>query len=250
MARVAHRNQRRARPRRRHPGRPVIDRRAETMVIAAGGFGGEAQVLWYGPLAYAIVPRRPRLCVVGGAVLGVLPMDEWEIRGWTPSLAMIATLVPSGLFITIFRLRRDVYAEQMPPAPVLLGCSRPRRPGGPGALLRGRGSSTRRSATSPSRPVRSALLAAWWSLGRRRARRRSSARRARSARRGPCPTTLKDRPNLILVMVDTLRADHLSCYGLEGGRTPNICSLGRRRRARASRPSPTHRGRSRPPRRC
>jgi arylsulfatase A-like enzyme len=39
------------------------------------------------------------------------------------------------------------------------------------------------------------------------------------------PEQLRDRPNLILVMVDTLRADHLSCYDEGGASTPNICSL-------------------------
>ncbi len=90
----------------------------ESVVVAHGGFGGDAQVLWYSPLAHAVVLGG--LCTLGGAVLGVLPMDRQEIRGWTPSLAMLATLVPLGLFITIFRLRRDVYAEQMPPVPLLL----------------------------------------------------------------------------------------------------------------------------------
>jgi arylsulfatase A-like enzyme len=38
------------------------------------------------------------------------------------------------------------------------------------------------------------------------------------------PAQLADRPNLILVMADTLRADHLSCYGGPVD-TPAICSL-------------------------
>ncbi|MCZ6463456.1 MAG: lysylphosphatidylglycerol synthase transmembrane domain-containing protein, partial [Proteobacteria bacterium] len=91
----------------------------ESLVIAAGGLGGEAQVLWYGPLAYAVLLGG--LAAVGGAVLAVLPMDSDDIRGWTPSLSLIATLIPFGLAITVFRLRRDVYLEQMPPLPVLLG---------------------------------------------------------------------------------------------------------------------------------
>src|SRR5207253_573899 len=32
-------------------------------------------------------------------------------------------------------------------------------------------------------------------------------------------------PNVLLLMVDTLRADHLSCYGYTGGRTPHIDTL-------------------------
>ncbi|MFP6640354.1 MAG: lysylphosphatidylglycerol synthase transmembrane domain-containing protein, partial [Myxococcota bacterium] len=92
---------------------------AEAYVIARGGFGGEAQVLWYGPLAYAVILGG--LGTVGGAVLSVLPMQKQEVRAWVPALGLTATLIPFGLAIVIFRLRRDVYLEQMPPAPVLLG---------------------------------------------------------------------------------------------------------------------------------
>ena len=50
----------------------------ESIVIAIGGFGEEAQVLWYGPLAYAVVLGG--LCTLGGVVLGVLPMDDDEMN--------------------------------------------------------------------------------------------------------------------------------------------------------------------------
>jgi arylsulfatase A-like enzyme len=42
----------------------------------------------------------------------------------------------------------------------------------------------------------------------------------------PAPAALAERPNLILVMVDTLRADHLSCYGgPHAVETPNLCRV-------------------------
>ena len=44
---------------------------------------------------------------------------------------------------------------------------------------------------------------------------------------GSIPAQLAARPNLILVMVDTLRADHLSCYGGEQLESPNLCRLAR-----------------------
>ena len=91
----------------------------EALVIGAGGFGAEAQVLWYGPLVYAVLFGG--LGLLGGLALAVLPMERDEIRGWTGSLALIASVVPLGLAITVFRLRRDVFLEQMPPVPVLLG---------------------------------------------------------------------------------------------------------------------------------
>ena len=36
------------------------------------------------------------------------------------------------------------------------------------------------------------------------------------------PESLLDKPNVILIMVDTLRADHLPCYGYSENKTPNI----------------------------
>ena len=194
----------------------------ETIVIAAGGFGEEAQVLWYGPLAYAVVLGG--LCTLGGAVLGVLPMDEDEIRGWTPSLAMLATLVPMGLFITIFRLRRDVYLEQMPPVPVLLAVL---AVAGVVAVVLFFGG--RKIFQSPfgllTKPVAALVLLAVvmlgglglgaWLFPDHEGRETSAA----------IPSHLADRPNLILVMVDTLRADRLSCYGSTQVQSPNLCSL-------------------------
>ena len=36
-----------------------------------------------------------------------------------------------------------------------------------------------------------------------------------------------DRPNLVLIIIDTLRADHLGCYGYDSNGTPNIDELAR-----------------------
>lgn len=194
----------------------------ESVVVAHGGFGGDAQVLWYSPLAHAVVLGA--LCTLGGAVLGVLPMDRHEIRGWTPSLAMLATLVPMGLFITIFRLRRDVYAEQMPPVPLLLAVL---AAGVVVAAILFFGG--RRIFQSPFgvlvKPgVALGLLVVTVGVGAVLANTVFGPPSMERESAG-IPAHLKDRPNVILVMVDTLRADHLSCYGSKEVRTPNICSL-------------------------
>ncbi|MEN8184584.1 MAG: sulfatase, partial [Myxococcota bacterium] len=47
---------------------------------------------------------------------------------------------------------------------------------------------------------------------------------AAAASRPSIPAALAERPNLLLVMVDTLRADYLSCYGAPVA-TPKLCSL-------------------------
>ena len=193
----------------------------ETAVIAQGGFGEEAQVFWYGFLAYSVILGG--LGMLGGAVLGVLPMDREDARGWVPSLAMLATLVPFGLAITIFRLRRDVYLEQMPPTPVLLGVL---AVGGAVALFfffmgprlfRG-GIGRLAQPTGALGALAIALV-----LGFVATFVAGPSGKADS-HHGGIPASLSSQPNVILIMVDTLRADHLSCYGgsLE---TPHICSL-------------------------
>lgn len=193
----------------------------EAVVIALGGFGGDAQVLWYGPLAYAVLLGA--IGLAGGLALAVLPMDARETRGWTPSLALLATFVPLGLFITFFRIRRDVYLEQMPPVPVLLAIL-----GGFGLLaillffagprvFRGRGGFLVHPQITGV-----ALLGVVVTglIGARVAIPGSTGDVAAPN----VPPALAARPNVILVMVDTLRADYLSCYGGQV-HAPNICSL-------------------------
>jgi len=195
----------------------------EAIAVAAAGFGSEAQVLWYAPLAWAavLVP----LCVVGGIVLAAFPMDERETRGWTPALAWLFTLVPMGAAVTVFRLYRDAYQEQLPPAPVLAAVAlafgalalllffvAPR-------VLRGRA-----GAIATPRVALSLGIAAVFGGGivGRMAPLTPPARSAAP----PAPAALAERPNLILVMVDTLRADHLSCYGGPNAvPTPNLCRI-------------------------
>jgi uncharacterized membrane protein YbhN (UPF0104 family) len=195
---------------------------AEALVIGVGGFGADAQVLWYGPLVHAALFGG--LGLLGGVVLAVLPMERDEIRGWTATLALIASVVPLGLAITVFRLRRDVFLEQMPPLPVLLGVltifgalalalflAGPR-------LLAGRAGSVVRPATALGLLV--AVVA-----GGAVAARLVGPGNAAAEGPPPIPRALADRPNVILVMVDTLRADHLSCYGNSEVATPNLCRL-------------------------
>jgi arylsulfatase A-like enzyme len=194
---------------------------AEAAVIALGGLGGDAQVFWFAPVTHALLLGA--LGLAGGAVLAILPMDEEDIRGWTPSLTLLGTLLPLGLFIAFFRLRRDVYLEQMPPASVLAALL------GTAALLglllfflgprlfRGRLGGALRPAS-----VLVALLGVAIAGG-------ASAAWIVGSAGGPeprsgIPPALADRPNVLLIMVDTLRADHLSCYGGPIP-TPNLCSL-------------------------
>ena len=195
----------------------------EAIAVAAAGFGSEAQVLWYGPLAWAVVLAP--LCLFGGLVLGAFPMDERETRGWTPALAWLLTLVPMGAAVTLFRLYRDAYQEQMPPAPVLAAVAgaflalalllffvAPR-------ILRGAA-----GAIATPRVALSLLVAAV--IGGVIGARFAPVTPPSRSPAPPAPAALAAQPNLILVMVDTLRADHLSCYGgPHAVETPNLCRI-------------------------
>ncbi|MBY0399002.1 sulfatase-like hydrolase/transferase, partial [Myxococcota bacterium] len=194
----------------------------EAIVIARGGFGTEAQVFWYGPLMWAAVLGG--LSILGGLFLAVLPMDREEIGSWVPRLGLGACLVPFGLFVVLFRLRRDVYLEQMPPWPVLLGVL----VGGAVLLalilgpLRLLLAPIAARLATPLAPI-AALLLGVGGLGGALSLAYAPPVPEKPAKR-PISAELADRPNIILVMVDTLRADHLSCYGADI-RTPNLCRL-------------------------
>ncbi len=194
----------------------------EAFVIAQGGLGTESQVFWYGPLMWAAVLGG--LSILGGLFLAMLPMDRDEIGSWVPRLGLGACLVPFGLFVVLFRLRRDVYLEQMPPLPVLLGVL-----AGAALLLvlilgplRKALAPIARHLASPLAPI-AALLVGVLGLGGALAVAHAPAVPERPAPR-PITAELATKPNVILVMVDTLRADHLSCYGAEIA-TPNLCRL-------------------------
>jgi arylsulfatase A-like enzyme/uncharacterized membrane protein YbhN (UPF0104 family) len=193
----------------------------EAIVIYRAGLGTESQVFWYGPLAWAAILGG--LAVVGGLFLAILPMDRHEIGNWVTRLGFGACLIPFGLFVVLFRLRRDVYLEQMPPVLVIFAvlalatllllliliplkkvldpiATRLATPLAPiGLLVVGLGLGG----------VLSLVLA-------------PSAGGAKST--NAIPDSLRSKPNIILVMVDTLRADHLSCYGSDL-ETPNLCRL-------------------------
>jgi arylsulfatase A-like enzyme/uncharacterized membrane protein YbhN (UPF0104 family) len=194
----------------------------EAFVIWSGGLGTEAQVFWYGPLAWAAVLGG--LAVVGGLFLAILPMDRMEIGSWVPRLGFGACLIPFGLFVVLFRLRRDVYLEQMPPlgviAAVLIGATI--------LLLLILGPSKKlidpiaTRLTTPIAPI-ALLLIGVLGIGGVLSITLSPAAKARSGA-GGIAAGLEDAPNVILVMVDTLRADHLSCYGAEIA-TPHLCRI-------------------------
>ena len=193
----------------------------EAIVIYRAGLGTESQVFWYGPLAWGAILGG--LAVVGGLFLAILPMDRHEIGSWVTRLGFGACLIPFGLFVVLFRLRRDVYLEQMPPALVIVSVL------AVATLLllviliplRKLIDPISEKLTTPLAPI--ALLVVALGLGGILSVVLAPASgEARSA--NGIPENLRTKPNVILVMVDTLRADHLSCYGAEI-KTPHLCRL-------------------------
>ncbi len=63
----------------------------EALVIAAGGFGGEAQVLWYGPVHLRGGPRRPR-APSAAPCSACCRWSDARSAGWMPTLGLTATL--------------------------------------------------------------------------------------------------------------------------------------------------------------
>lgn len=194
----------------------------EAIVIYRGGLGTESQVFWFGPFLWATVLGG--LSILGGLFLATLPMDKKEIGHWVPRLGFGACLIPFGLFVVLFRLRRDVYLEQMPPlgvillvlvvATILLAIIL-----GP---MRRVFEPIAERLTSPIAPIALFVVGVFGIGGALSLA--FAPERIESERTGAVAAGLEAKPNVILVMVDTLRADHLSCYGGEA-KTPNLCRL-------------------------
>ena len=194
----------------------------EAFVIYSGGLGTESQVFWFGPFLWATVLGG--LSIVGGIFLATLPMDKKEIGHWVPRLGFGACLIPFGLFVVLFRLRRDVYLEQMPPlgvillvlvvASVLLALIL-----GP---MRKVLEPVAERLTTPLAPI-ALYVVGVFGLGGLLSVALAPAAVEQSGG-GGIAAGLESKPNVLLVMVDTLRADHLSCYGSDL-KTPNLCRL-------------------------
>jgi arylsulfatase A-like enzyme/uncharacterized membrane protein YbhN (UPF0104 family) len=194
----------------------------EAITIYRGGLGTESQVFWFGPFLWATVLGG--LSVVGGLFLATLPMDRKELGHWIVRLGFGACLIPFGLFVVLFRLRRDVYLEQMPPLGVIAGVLIAATV----LLLLILGPARKliepvaERLAHPIAPIALFVLGVF-GLGGGLSLAFAPAGLERASRDG-IAAGLETKPNVVLVMVDTLRADHLSCYGADI-ETPNLCRL-------------------------
>jgi arylsulfatase A-like enzyme len=173
------------------------------------------------PVAWALVAYG----AVGGAfglgaglVAAILGTD-----GFALGLAGVAAALV--FVVGRFRVIRDVFLEQMPrgPLPLLvqLGALAVLAVAGFAIWRALRGADARRGALT--RPVVAAIVVLVL------AGVVAAATRLRPAPAAPPlagrAAAAPDAPNVLLVMVDTLRADHLSCYGSTVVRTPHIDQL-------------------------
>src|SRR5207249_12195472 len=189
---------------------------AEALAVWLHAHGaGEVPAFGWALAAYGLIGAA------GGLGLGILA----AILG-TDGFALAFAVVGFGLagIVGRFRVIRDVFLEQMPSgivplamqaaaALLLLGVA-----AGVWRALAG-ASARRRAATRPG--IAAVIVGVLALLGAAAARLVPAPAPVAPAARAAAPG---GAPNVLLIMVDTLRADHLSCYGY-GERTPHIDAL-------------------------
>ena len=209
----------------------------EAVVVLAGvrGHAETPQVaILYGTALYGA------MLGLGGAAGGALlawagRRIGWRVRPPHKALAgwFAVLLVPPAFALTAFRVRRDLYAEQLVwksaeglqvallclgvalgLALLLGGLLQVAARRGPGTLLR--------------RPL-GALLAMAALSGSLAAAAHASSEAAAQPRAGERarPAAPAQATNVVFVVVDTLRADHLPLYGYAKGHTPNLDAFAR-----------------------
>jgi arylsulfatase A-like enzyme len=188
-------------------------------LLVLGKVVEEAQVFWAAPLGYGLLFASAGL--FGGAAIGCLPLPRAVMERWLPAVGFVACLVPYLLAAVVFLLRRDLFAEKLPPIPLLGGVAAAHALLAVGLLAgirllastRARGALGIRAAV----PVFLVAIALGGALG---ARFGPAAPALEPPR--PIASLLADRPNVLLVIVDTLRADALRLYADSGLRTPAL----------------------------
>ncbi|HLK10090.1 MAG TPA: sulfatase [Candidatus Binatia bacterium] len=189
----------------------------EALVAWAHAHGaGETPALAWALVVYGLVGGG---CGLGfGVAAAALGTDGF-------ALGLAGTAAGLGFVVARFRIVRDVLLEQVPhgPVPTLVQL---------GALagtvavaafawarLRGAEERARWLANPLGAAVLVGALAGAWAGG---VALRGAPPAPAPVTRGPAPTAA---PNVVLIVVDTLRADRLGCYGYGGAHTPRIDAL-------------------------
>ena len=181
------------------------------------GGGGGAPVPW-ALLAYGLVGAA-----AGAGIGGVAALVGRE--GFAPAVALVCGIL--GIVVWRFRIVRDVFLEQ-PPAGIAGLAWQGLVVAIAGAVgvvlwraLRG-ADERRRLLTRPAGALTAVVLAAGaWGVGER------VLTPAPPPPEGPRRTAPAGAPPIVLIAVDTLRADHLGVYGYGPAKTPHIDQLAR-----------------------
>ena len=198
-------------------------------MLASAAIGAlEAVGVWIHGHGAGEVPAIAWALVAYGAVGGALGLGAGVLAAvvGTDGFGLALAAVGGVLAFAVgrFRVIRDVFLEQLPPGPmpkVVQAAALAAVVLAAFAIWRAlRGADARR--TPLTRPVVTAivvvLVAAAWAGGTRLV-----------PTPAPAPLVARpsgaDVPNVLLIMVDTLRADHLSCYGGSPVPTPHIDQL-------------------------
>ncbi|MFK7991758.1 MAG: sulfatase-like hydrolase/transferase [Sandaracinaceae bacterium] len=201
---------------------------AEGGVIVQGGAGTISwSVMAYGAVVYAV------FCALGGGAAGLVfaQAGRWMKREAVPEADAFARM--TGLIIAaftfalaVFRIRRDVFHEELALKSkeglmVLGGCALA------AAALYFVFSFLLRQWTS--RKAGSWMLRAWGTpalVGLLIAGMAGAAQTIGQPTVATAPVARadapSDAPNILFIVVDTLRADHLPTYGYDEGSTPNV----------------------------
>jgi len=186
----------------------------EALVVwGSGPAGGELPLAW-GMLVYGAIGGT------GGLGLGVLAAIV-GIEGFPVAVPTIGFGL--GLLVGRFRIIRDIFLEQLPPGPVPLLVQAGAAVGlfvlGVWLWMRLRG--TERAGRLLSRPTAAVALVVVLAIGGMLVG-GAGDRPQIASQRGSAPVS---GPNVILLIIDTLRADRLSSYGYANNETPNIDAL-------------------------
>ena len=189
----------------------------------------EALISWFGAHGAGELPAIGWALVVYGLVGAAGGLGAGILAALLRSDGFGLALGGVGAALTFvvarFRIIRDVFLEQLPQGALTTVLQ---AVGALAAVVLAvlvwrllRGADARRRW--PTRPLAAAalvaVLALAWTLAARMVP--HAAPPAPPARAAAPPNA----PSILLIMVDTLRADHLSSYGYGAGRTPNIDSL-------------------------
>ena len=203
----------------------------EAIVIGISSAGATgARVFLYGPLAYGL------FCGAFGAGLGFVTAvtGRWMKRYALPEREAFGYFAAAifGMFsfaLGAFRIRRDVFHEELVwksaiGLGVLLGCAIVAA-GVSAVLARGLRSLVQRKPFDRlPRASTAVVLLALLGVGLA-GNLALGARGAGKADLGGGPPGEAAKGNVLFLVVDTLRADHLSMYGYERGSTPNLDRL-------------------------